>query len=124
MMQFKSWQKGRESQLHNCYFDGLSSKTSVRESLFFFELSLYTHSHSKAVLPKSETAERIAENATIFDFQLTDSEMNVLTAMDKGRHYAWDPTGKNPKACSTSIQDWTLLKKKNKESHENVIALM
>ena len=37
------------------------------------------------VLPKSKNAERIAGNINIFDFELTEDEMNAIRAMDTGK---------------------------------------
>jgi diketogulonate reductase-like aldo/keto reductase len=44
-------------------------------------------------LPKSVRRERIAENAGLFDFELSAPEMARLDDLDEGLHVAWDPTG-------------------------------
>ncbi|XP_077356251.1 aldo-keto reductase Mvan_2161 [Festucalex cinctus] len=44
------------------------------------------------VLPKSSTPERIRENARIFDFTLSDSDMAKLSALDRGHKFCWDPS--------------------------------
>ncbi len=42
-------------------------------------------------IPKSVKAQRIAENADIFDFGLTDSEMAAVAALDCDRRNGADP---------------------------------
>jgi diketogulonate reductase-like aldo/keto reductase len=45
------------------------------------------------VLPKSVRAERIQENAGIFDFELDEEDMKALAGLDEGFRTCWDPTG-------------------------------
>ncbi len=51
----------------------------------------WTIQRGDIVFPKSVTAARIRENFEIFDFELSDSDMGVITALDKGHR-----TGPNP----------------------------
>ena len=43
------------------------------------------------VFPKSETPERIEENFDIFDYHLTDAEMDAIEALDAGERTGPDP---------------------------------
>ena len=43
------------------------------------------------VIPKSVHAERIAQNIDVFDFTLTDEEMNLIAAIDKNQRGSGDP---------------------------------
>ena len=45
------------------------------------------------VFPKSVTPQRVRENFALFDFELTDTDIDALTALDKGEA---GRTGPNP----------------------------
>jgi methylglyoxal/glyoxal reductase len=47
--------------------------------------------HGFVVLPKSTRAERIAENAALFDFSLDAAAMSKLDALEEGLVTGWDP---------------------------------
>ena len=47
--------------------------------------------HGLVVLPKSTHAERIVENAALFDFTLDDAAMKALDALEEGHAFCWDP---------------------------------
>ncbi|KAM9424089.1 glyoxal reductase isoform 1-T2 [Pholidichthys leucotaenia] len=44
------------------------------------------------VLPKSSHPDRIQENARIFDFTLSEADMDRLLALDCEHRYCWDPS--------------------------------
>lgn len=44
------------------------------------------------VLPKSVHNERIKENADVFDFEITDDDMDILEEFNSDYRIAWDPT--------------------------------
>ena len=44
-----------------------------------------------ATIPKSATPERIKSNADIFDFELSEDEVNVIDNLDKGQRFGPDP---------------------------------
>lgn len=51
--------------------------------------------HGLIAIPKSAHQERIIENKNIFDFFLSEEDMNILNSLNQDHHYcSWDPTGK------------------------------
>jgi diketogulonate reductase-like aldo/keto reductase len=48
--------------------------------------------HEVVVIPKSRHADRIEENARIFDFELTREEVAALDGLNDGFRSSWDPT--------------------------------
>ncbi|MDT3696389.1 MAG: aldo/keto reductase [Ignavibacterium sp.] len=48
--------------------------------------------HELVVIPKSVHKERIIENASVYDFTLDESDMEILDNMDEGFRSSWDPT--------------------------------
>lgn len=51
--------------------------------------------HEVVTIPKSARSNRIAENAQIFDFELSQADMNVLDALDEGKRVGPDPDNFN-----------------------------
>ena len=51
--------------------------------------------HEVVTIPKSAHSNRIAENAQIFDFELSQSDMNLLDALDEGKRIGPDPNSFN-----------------------------
>ncbi len=51
----------------------------------------WSFQHEVVVIPKSKRADRIAENADIFDFELTSEEMSILDRLHDGFRCCWDP---------------------------------
>ena len=52
----------------------------------------WTLQHRIIVIPKSVRRRRIAENAALFDFELSPAEMATLDALDEGLRVSWDPS--------------------------------
>ena len=55
-------------------------------------LTLYLP-HSFVPLPKSDTPSRIRSNANLYDFELTEDDIQKLDALDRGKAGAidWNP---------------------------------
>ena len=43
------------------------------------------------VIPKSVTPERIQQNIDVFDFELSDAQMEAIAALDRGERIGGDP---------------------------------
>lgn len=48
--------------------------------------------HGFVVLPKSVTPSRVKENIDVFDFELSEDDMERLDGLDQGLATGWDPT--------------------------------
>eukprot|EP01097_Dermamoeba_algensis_P010462 TRINITY_DN779_c0_g1_i2.p1 TRINITY_DN779_c0_g1~~TRINITY_DN779_c0_g1_i2.p1 ORF type:complete len:251 (+),score=33.96 TRINITY_DN779_c0_g1_i2:201-953(+) len=44
------------------------------------------------VIPKSSNADRMKENISIFDFQISNADMTTLNSLNSNWHCTWDPT--------------------------------
>jgi D-xylose reductase len=40
-----------------------------------------------AVIPKTEKLERLKENLSLFDFELSDAQMSAIAALDRGQRF-------------------------------------
>ena len=45
------------------------------------------------VIPKSVSPQRIEENADVFDFKLSEDQMNMLDGLEEGLRFCPDPLG-------------------------------
>ncbi|MFX1537786.1 MAG: aldo/keto reductase, partial [Promethearchaeota archaeon] len=48
--------------------------------------------HQIVVIPKSTNKGRIYENANVFDFNISEEDINLLNSFDEGLTTGWDPT--------------------------------
>jgi 2,5-diketo-D-gluconate reductase A len=47
----------------------------------------------QVIIPKATSSEHIIENAGIFDFALSQAEMEEMEGFESGLRVSWDPTG-------------------------------
>ena len=48
--------------------------------------------HNLIVIPKSANKERIIENASVFDFKISEQDMKTLDSFNENLRTCWDPT--------------------------------
>jgi len=48
--------------------------------------------HNCVMIPKATVKKRMEENAGVFDFEISQSDMEKLDGMNKNYHCTWDPT--------------------------------
>jgi len=51
--------------------------------------------HEVVTIPKSVNPKRIAENSQIFDFELSQTDMNIIDSLNKLKHFGPDPANFN-----------------------------
>lgn len=59
----------------------------------------------RSAIPKSVTPHRIAENLDVFDFELTGSELSVISALDRGARGGPDPDQITPEIFPLDIDE-------------------
>ena len=69
-----------------------SNKSFLKTFIHFQVLLRWAVQQRVPVLPKSSNPDRITENAELFDFTLSDADMDRLSALDCGHKYCWDPS--------------------------------
>jgi methylglyoxal/glyoxal reductase len=47
--------------------------------------------HGCVPIPKSVNKDRIKENTDVFDFEISEEDMNILDALDENIHQTWNP---------------------------------
>ena len=88
-MQFEAWRPLMRGQIVDV---PASQKLAEKYTKTPAQIGLrWNLQHEVVTIPKSSRPDRIAENALIFDFELSQSDMKSLDALDRGRHIGPDP---------------------------------
>ncbi|QIY90855.1 aldo/keto reductase [Chryseobacterium gallinarum] len=79
---------GNANLLNNTELKGIAEKhgKTVAQVILRWHLQ-----EGFVVIPKSVTPSRIEENFNVFDFRLTEDEMNVVRSLDTGKRLFFDP---------------------------------
>lgn len=78
--------KGDVTELDDAIEIGEHHGKTAAQTVLRWELQ-----HGVIPIPKSSHRERIAENAGVFDFALTEGEMAMLDGLDRGERVGPDP---------------------------------
>lgn len=85
------WAK-EPTTVHDPLHDPVIAKIGAKYGKTTAQIILRWHiEHGSSAIPKSSRAERIAENIDIFDFQLTQEEMDEIDALDCNERGGPDP---------------------------------
>jgi diketogulonate reductase-like aldo/keto reductase len=78
---------------HRAMFPFLSGASSGAGTKSTAQILLrWAIQHDLVVIPKSANANRIRENAEVFDFAITDEDMQTLDSFNENLRTCWDPT--------------------------------
>ncbi len=78
----------RMKRLDNPIVEQMMKKYSKSYSQIMIKWSLQ---HGVITIPKSAKRERIFENANVFDFEISNSDMKILNGLDEGLRLSWNP---------------------------------
>lgn len=76
-------------RLHDTWITAIAKKHGRTNAQVLLRWAIQ---HGLVVIPKSTHADRIAENARIFDFELSPEDVSILDTLDEGFRSSWDPT--------------------------------
>lgn len=90
---------------HNIAFEGYSPLARMRrknDPVIKQLMQKYSKSHAQIMIkwslqqevitiPKSAKRDRIIENADVFDFEISDADMEALNGLNEGLHTSWNP---------------------------------
>jgi diketogulonate reductase-like aldo/keto reductase len=79
----------RGEKLDNPFVKQMASKYSKSPAQVLIRWSLQ---HGLVVIPKSVKEERIRENSNVFDFEISQSDMQKLDSLNEDFRTCWDPT--------------------------------
>ncbi|PRP78346.1 multi-sensor hybrid histidine kinase [Planoprotostelium fungivorum] len=63
--------------------------------------------HGAVILPSSQNVDHIEENARVWDFELTEEEMNEMDTMGRGKRYGWkeNPDAENERSKLRKVKE-------------------
>ena len=75
--------------LHNAIVKEISQQYNKTPAQVAIKWSLQ---HGYVTIPKSTNPDRVKENCDVFDFKLSEGDMQRIHTLHDGRHVSWDPT--------------------------------
>lgn len=79
----------------------IATKLEVSEAILLLRWGLQ---HGYCVLTKSSKPERIRKNFDLFDFKISDNDMERLNRLDQNQAFAWAANGLNPMKAAPPLK--------------------
>lgn len=75
------------------------------------------------LIPKTWDSNHLKENISIFDFELSDEEMNLIDSMDKGHFFNYNPFGQQ-QGFVKNYRNWEGFREWNKRNGRNFFKML
>lgn len=99
---YPGWGEERKSVLQDAIIQEIAAQHNKTPAQVLLRWHLQ---HGRSAIPKSVDPARIAENFDVFDFTLTESQLNLIDALDTGHRGGPDPDQVDPSTWGIQIPE-------------------